>query len=185
MATRIYTKTGDSGTTGLFGGQRVPKCDVRIETYGTVDELNSVIGIAIAHEQMPPDVREVLLQLSSLLLVLGSDLATPLEPPPRWNIPRISLADVEWLEQWIDRWEEQLPPLKSFILPTGTVPCALLHQARTICRRAERRAVELAQREPISKAVVPFLNRCSDFLFVAARIANARVGINDVPWKPH
>ncbi|MCS6999681.1 MAG: cob(I)yrinic acid a,c-diamide adenosyltransferase [Bacteroidota bacterium] len=182
MALRIYTKTGDQGTTGLFGGQRVPKYDLRIETYGTVDELNSVLGIVIAHEQTAEDVRAVLLELSSLLFTLGSDLATPLEPPPRYEIPRITALDVAWLEQWIDRWEEELPALKNFILPTGTMPCALLHHARTVCRRAERRAVELAEREQIGEAVVPFLNRCSDFLFVAARIANARAGRDDVVW---
>ncbi|MCX8050942.1 MAG: cob(I)yrinic acid a,c-diamide adenosyltransferase [Chlorobi bacterium] len=184
MATRIYTKTGDRGTTALFGGQRVPKYDLRIETYGTVDELNSVLGVAIAHQQTPTDLRQVLLELSSMLFSLGSDLATPLEPPPRYDVPRIERADIEWLEGWIDRWEEELPPLRQFILPTGSMPSALLHHARTICRRAERCAVALAEREAIGEMVVPFLNRCSDFLFVAARLANLRSGEHDVVWSP-
>ncbi|RMF33790.1 MAG: cob(I)yrinic acid a,c-diamide adenosyltransferase [Chlorobiota bacterium] len=182
MAVRIYTKTGDRGTTALFGGQRVPKHALRIECYGTVDELNSVLGIAIAHERMPEQMRDILLELGHRLFALGSDLATPLEPAPRWEVPRIAPSDIEWLEGWIDRWEEELPPLKHFILPTGSMPAALLHQARTVCRRAERRATELAEHEDIGEVVVPFLNRCSDFLFVAARMINHQLGVPDVLW---
>ncbi|GIV53817.1 MAG: ATP--cob(I)alamin adenosyltransferase [Candidatus Kapaibacterium sp.] len=184
MAQRIYTKTGDRGTTALFGGQRVPKHHVRVEAYGTVDELNSALGIAIAHEQLPPTLRSVLIELSHRLFTLGSDLATPLEPSPRVTVPRIDTADIEWLEHWIDQWEEQLPPLKNFILPTGNMPSALLHYARTVCRRAERIATVLAEQDHVGPAIIPFLNRCSDFLFVAARVANAACGVPDVPWSP-
>lgn len=184
MATRIYTRTGDRGTTALFGGQRVPKYDLRIETYGTVDELASIIGIVRSHSETPADVCSVLDELAALLFVLGSDLATPLEPPPKYPIPRIGKAHVEWLERCIDRWEEELPPLTNFILPGGTLPAAFLHLARTVCRRAERRAVELAEREPIGEFVVPFLNRCSDLLFVAARMVNYRCGAAEIEWKP-
>ncbi len=185
MAFRIYTKTGDTGTTALFGGQRVPKNDLRVEAYGTVDELNSVLGIAIAHDQMPKSLREVLIDLSNRLFALGSDLATPHETSTRLVVPRISAADIDWLEGWIDRWEEQLPPLKNFILPTGSMPSALLHHARTVCRRAERITVALAEHVRIGDSIVPFLNRCSDFLFVAARVANAELGVDDVLWSPH
>ncbi|MCX7930099.1 MAG: cob(I)yrinic acid a,c-diamide adenosyltransferase [Chlorobi bacterium] len=186
MSLRIYTKTGDRGTTALFGGGRVPKYDVRIETYGTIDELNSTIGVVIAHEQTPQEIRIVLMELSAFLLVLGSDLATPDQQSSRMVVPRIEPKHVTWLEEWIDRWDESLPPLKNFILPTGSMPSALLHVARTICRRAERRAVELAEREHIGEAIIPFLNRCSDFLFVAARKTNALLGSEDVLWRtPH
>jgi cob(I)alamin adenosyltransferase len=184
MAFRIYTKTGDRGTTALFGGKRVPKNHYRVEAYGTVDELNSALGIAIADAQMPEPLRNVLVELSRRLFTLGSDLATPLEPPQRVQVPRIATSDVEWLERWIDQWEEQLPPLKNFILPTGSTPSALLHHARTVCRRAERAVTTLAEYEPIGDAVLPFLNRCSDFLFVAARLANATLGVSDVEWHP-
>jgi len=185
MATRIYTKTGDRGTTALFGGQRVPKHALRIECYGTVDEINSVLGVGLVLEKMTDQMHSILLELSNLLFTLGSDLATPLDPPPRWEIPRITEQHVTWLEQWIDRWEAELPPLNTFILPTGSMPAALLHHARTICRRAERRATELAEHEPIGDVVVPFLNRCSDFLFVAARVINKNLGRPDVAWSRH
>lgn len=184
MATKIYTRTGDDGTTGLFGGGRVAKFDLRVEAYGTVDELNSAIGVVCAHEQTPDELKSVLLELSSLLFVAGGDLATPRSATLRFTLPRITAEHTLWLEQWIDRWEAELEPLKNFILPTGCMPATLLHLARTICRRAERRVVALAQHEDLGEALLPFLNRCSDFLFVAARLANKRCGVEDVTWKP-
>ncbi|MBX7156468.1 MAG: cob(I)yrinic acid a,c-diamide adenosyltransferase [Candidatus Kapaibacterium sp.] len=183
MATKIYTKTGDDGTTGLFGGERLLKYDVRITTYGTVDELNSVIGITLTH-QLPDSLREDLTALSSLLFSLGSDLATPLNPPPVYHIPRMVEKHVLWLESRIDEYDNVIPQLKSFILPGGSSSAAYLHLARTVCRRAERYAVELSQREEIGEYPVKFLNRCSDFLFTAARFANHTAGIPDVPWQP-
>ncbi|MBL7998692.1 MAG: cob(I)yrinic acid a,c-diamide adenosyltransferase [Candidatus Kapabacteria bacterium] len=181
---KIYTKTGDKGTTGLFGGQRVPKHDIRIEAYGTVDELNSVIGIVLTHET-PANLREHLQELSALLFTVGSDLATPLDPPPVYEIPRVQEYHIEWLESLIDSYDAELEPLKTFILPGGTPAAAALHLARTVCRRAERVTTSLAGREDIGDCVVRFLNRCSDYLFTAARYANRSAGIEDVPWKPH
>lgn len=184
MALRIYTKTGDDGTTGLFGGERLPKYALRIEAYGTVDELNSVIGLALAF-QMPEALREPLSELSALLFTVGSDLATPLDPPPVYEIPRVQEHHVTWLEGMIDEYDTQLAPLKNFILPGGTQAAAYLHLARTVCRRAERITTELSTQEDIGAVVVKFLNRLSDYLFTAARMANHLAGVQDVPWKPH
>lgn len=183
MALKIYTKTGDDGTTGLFGGQRVLKSSLRIEVYGTVDELNSVIGLALTAD-VPTDIREQLTAISSLLFTAGADLATPLEPAPKYDIPRLIEADISWLETLIDTCDEALPPLKSFILPGGTFGSAQLHLARTVCRRAERLAVALAAEDNIGSVVVKFLNRLSDYLFTAARYVNFQAGIQDVPWRP-
>lgn len=178
---KIYTKTGDDGTTGLFGGTRVPKDHLRIEAYGTVDELNSVLGVAQSCG-MPEKLQPIMQRISGLLLTVGADLATPLNPPPRYAIPRIAQEDSLWLEGLIDTYEEDLEPLKSFILPGGTQAASHLHFARTVCRRAERCVVALAREEDIGAIVQPFLNRLSDFLFVAARMANYCAGINDIPW---
>jgi len=181
MATRIYTKTGDDGTTGLFGGERVKKYSQRIEAYGTVDELNSVIGLTLTTE-LTAEVTDQLTKISSLLFNLGSDLATPLQPPPSYPIPRITDQQIELLEQWIDAHEATLEPLKQFILPGGTDGAAYLHLARTVCRRAERRVVELGEQVDLGLCVVKFLNRLSDYLFVLARRVNADHGVKDVPW---
>jgi cob(I)alamin adenosyltransferase len=183
MALKIYTKTGDAGETGLFGGQRCSKADLRIEAYGTVDELNAVLGVVRLHAGMEP-LSEDIAKLSSLLFTLGSDLATPLHPAPAYAIPRVDESHVAWLEGCIDAYDEQLAPLKNFILPGGSHAAAHLHVARTVCRRAERLTVSLAAREDIGNYVVKFLNRCSDYLFTAARLANHVQGIEDVPWKP-
>ncbi len=182
MSLKIYTKTGDDGTTGLFGGQRVPKSSLRIEVYGTVDELNSVIGVALTAD-LPEDIREQLTAISSLLFTAGADLATPLKPSPKYDIPRLLESDITWLETLIDGCDAALDPLKSFILPGGTAGSAYLHLARTVCRRAERLAVALAAGEDIGGVVVRFLNRLSDYLFTAARYVNLRAGIPDVPWR--
>lgn len=181
---KIYTKTGDDGTTGLFGGQRVEKYHLRIAAYGTVDELNSVIGIALTHKPTHR-LKHPLEHLSSLLFTVGSDLATPLDPPAKYHIPRIELEHIEWLEHLIDEFEEDLTPLRNFILPGGCPLSAHLHLARTVCRRAERAAVELSHSENIGEFAVKFLNRLSDFLFVSARMANFLEGVDDVPWVPN
>lgn len=182
MAFRIYTKTGDDGTTGLFGGTRVQKDDLRIESYGTVDELNAVIGITLTAE-LPDHVREELTAISSTLFTLGADLATPLDPPPAYAIPRIGVDHVTLLERLIDAHDEVLEPLKAFILPGGTPAAAYLHLARTVCRRAERCTVALARREDVGDHVVHYLNRLSDYLFTAARAANHAASVPDVPWR--
>jgi len=182
MATRIYTKTGDDGSTGLFGGQRVRKNSSRIEAYGTVDELNAVIGMVLT-DPLPDDLRADLEATSAHLFVLGADLATPLDPPPSYHIPRIGEEHVQGLERRIDRLEIGLTPLKTFILPGGAASAATLHLARTVCRRAERAAITLADTDEIGDYVIRYLNRMSDWLFVSARHANAWAGIEDTPWK--
>ncbi len=181
MASRIYTRTGDDGTTGLFGGERIPKSHPRLEAYGTVDELNAVIGIVLSH-LLPTEISEDLRTISSWLFVLGADLATPLDAPVRHTIPSISDEHVRWLESRIDAYESELPPLRHFILPAGHAAAAHLHFARTVCRRAERAVATVAQIEPLNATVLPFLNRLSDYLFVAARLVNYRAGIADIPW---
>jgi cob(I)alamin adenosyltransferase len=185
MALKIYTKTGDDGTTGLFGGQRVQKDSLRIECYGTVDELNSAIGVARSHGLAP--AHETLADtLQQQLFVLGADLATPhSHDSKKFSIPRVTAADVECLESAIDQWEATLPPLKNFILPGGTPSGAAFHLARTICRRAERSAVTLWGQEPdIGHLPITYLNRLSDLLFVFARAVNHAAGIEEHPWKP-
>jgi len=175
---KIYTKTGDAGQTGLFGGQRVAKDALRVQAYGTVDECNAVVGLARA-AGLDPGLDAILAMVQNQLFVVGADLATPGESA---NIPRVGDDEVLFLEQWIDTLEVELEPLRQFILPGGTPGAAQLHLARTTCRRAERWAVSLAHEEPISPHVLTYLNRLSDFLFVAARAANARAGTPDVPW---
>ena len=183
MSLKIYTKTGDKGTTALFGGARLPKHDLRIEAYGTVDELNTIIGLALAHE-MPERIAIPLVELSSLLFTCGSDLATPLDIETQYTIPRIMDHHVEQLEHLIDEYDSELSPLKNFILPGGTKAAGFLHQARTVCRRAERLCTALGERENIGDVMIKFLNRCSDYLFTVARMANYLAGIEDIEWKP-
>ncbi|MDZ4745883.1 MAG: cob(I)yrinic acid a,c-diamide adenosyltransferase [bacterium] len=184
MATRIYTKTGDDGSTGLFGGARVQKNAPRIEAYGTVDELNAILGIVLTQE-LPEDLRAELTATSAHLFTLGADLATPLDPPPTYKIPRITEEHVLGLERRIDRIEATLPALKAFILPGGVESAATLHLARTVCRRAERAVVTLGETENTGEYVLRYLNRMSDWLFVSARYANAWAGFEDVPWNPN
>jgi len=181
MATRIYTKTGDDGTTGLFGGQRIPKGHARIESYGTVDELNAELGVALAHD-VSNVLRNELTDISRLLFTAGSDLATPLDSKITFTIPRIEREHTEMLERLIDGHEAVLPPLKFFILPGGVLAAAHLHCARTICRRAERIVSALVKEEDLGPEILRFLNRLSDYLFVAARRANFDAGVADVPW---
>lgn len=183
MATRIYTKTGDDGTTGLFGGTRVRKDDARIAAYGSIDELNAVLAVALTH-QMQDEVREELEKTSSLLFTVGADLATPLNPEPKYPIPRIGLEHILELEGWIDRHYAVLEPLKAFILPGGVPAAAQLHVARTVCRRAERECVTLARSEDIGIHICTYVNRLSDYLFTAARAVNNAAGMLDIPWKP-
>ncbi len=182
---KIYTRTGDNGTTGIFGGDRVGKDHPRIQAYGTVDETNSAVGLALAHLYDGPGYKElspVLLRIQNDLFVVGADLATPLGAKP--VVPRIGAEHVRWVEEQIDRFDEQLPALKHFILPGGTPSAASLHLARTICRRAERLAVETAGREELNHDVIIYLNRLSDLLFVLARWANDQAGLREAQWTP-
>jgi cob(I)alamin adenosyltransferase len=192
MPSRIYTRTGDGGETGLFGGQRVQKDDVRVEAYGAVDELNAVIGVAAAH-CADPALHSLLLSLQADLFQLGADLATPPEEKTqrgRVSIRRMDSTNVERLEAEIDRWESELTPLQTFILPGGHAAAAALHQARAVCRRAERRTVTLrrsasgAAEQSANDPALTYLNRLSDLLFVLSRAANRRHGVTDIPWTP-
>jgi cob(I)alamin adenosyltransferase len=176
---KIYTKTGDAGETGLWGGQRVSKDALRVHAYGTADECNAAIGVARA-AGLDAGLDAILNQVQAQLFVVGADLATPGEGGA--SIPRVGAEEIGFLEAQIDALEAELEPLKQFILPGGTAAAASLHLARTICRRAERWSVSLAHEEAISADVLMYLNRLSDFLFVAARAANARAATPDVPW---
>lgn len=178
---RVYTRTGDAGTTALGGGQRVPKDSLRIEAYGTVDELNSVIGVAVA-SGLDTTMRERFHVIQQVLFNLGSDLCILEEDKERLLVPKIEPRQVEQLEAWMDEWNETLEPLKSFILPGGDLASAQLHVARTVCRRAERLVISLAREEEVGELVIPYLNRLSDFLFVASRHQSRLSGKGDVLW---
>ncbi|HEY8495513.1 MAG TPA: cob(I)yrinic acid a,c-diamide adenosyltransferase [Limnochordales bacterium] len=180
---RIYTRTGDTGETGLFSGARVRKDDPRVEAYGTVDELNSFIGLVRA-ETLDADLDQLLAQIQNELFVLGADLATPPGSRRDDRAPRIGPEHVQALETAIDHYDAQLPPLRSFILPAGPRAAALLHTARAIARRAERRVVTASREAAVSPEAIRYLNRLSDLLFVLARAVAHRAGIGDVPWHP-
>jgi len=181
--TRIYTKTGDEGLTGLGGGQRVPKDSLRVETYGTVDELNSQIGVALATGLCDRLVRE-LPSIQNELFDLGSDLATPASSQARHSVPTVEPRHIEKLEGLIDELNEIVGPLANFLLPGGSPGAAQLHVARTVCRRAERAATTLARAEPIGPTALPYLNRLSDALFVMARFENHERGVAEPLWQP-
>jgi cob(I)alamin adenosyltransferase len=179
---KIYTRTGDEGTTGLFGGGRVSKTHPRVEAYGDVDELNAAIGLARAIESMPR-VDEVLVPLQRDLFAIGALLATPEHDKMKRQLEKASIDErrVTELERAIDDGDRELEPLKAFIVPGGTAKAAALHVARTVCRRAERRVIALAD-EAIPPIVVVYLNRMSDLLFTLARVANRRAGAGEVTW---
>ena len=181
---RIYTRTGDDGTTALGSGERRPKYDLRVEAYGTVDETNAAIGVVRLHLADLPDLDRMLGLIQNDLFDLGADLAVPQREGKAERL-RVLSSQVERLERDIDALNEKLSPLTSFILPGGMPAAAYLHVARTICRRAERVMVELAAKpdEPVSEAAIQYMNRLSDFLFVAARAANHN-GTGDVLWVP-
>ncbi|MCH2449661.1 MAG: cob(I)yrinic acid a,c-diamide adenosyltransferase [Gracilimonas sp.] len=178
---KIYTKKGDSGETSLFGGQRVSKSSKRIDSYGTVDELNSILGMATSFGVSEKGTK-LLETVQQQLFVLGADLATPQSKEHR--IERIGNAEVEFLEKAIDEMEETLEPLKNFILPGGSQAGSTLHFARTVCRRAERITVECRHEEGISEVAIMYINRLSDFLFVLARYENKQAGTLETSWVP-
>lgn len=181
---KIYTRTGDDGTTGLVRGPRRKKYDLRVEAYGTVDEANAAIGLARIHSTDLPDIDKTLARIQNDLFDTGSDLATPDKDTPDQKSLRTTEAQITWLENRIDHYNENLESLKSFVLPGGTPLAANLHAARTITRRAERIAAELQEREPDTNPLaMRYLNRLSDLLFVLARVANKN-GASDVLWTP-
>jgi len=180
---KIYTKTGDGGETSLFGGKRVWKDDLRLSAYGTIDELNAVIGLGIT-EILNPELRQALFSIQNNLFILGSDLATPMDKGNKnFIIPRVQKEQYENLEKLIDEMDSKLAELKNFILPGGTKGSAYLHLSRTVCRRAEREVVALSKKEEINNEVEIYLNRLSDFLFVAARYDNFISGKEDILWQ--
>ena len=180
---KIYTKTGDGGTTALFGGGRVPKSHPRVAAYGSVDELNSALGWSIAVVS-DASIRERLSRIQHDLFAIGADLARPApEGRPRPEVPDLPLQRIREMEAWMDDADGELEPLRDFILPGGTPGAAALHLSRTVCRRAERDVVGLAEGEPVDPGVVRYLNRLSDLLFVLARVENARAGTPDVVWR--
>jgi cob(I)alamin adenosyltransferase len=178
---KIYTKTGDDGSTGLFGGGRVRKSDARIECYGTVDELNASLGIAKV--VATGSIAQALLRVQHELFVVGSHLATPEDSPSTHSLPLLDDAMIGRLEMEIDSAESELEPLRNFILPGGCELAARLHLARTVCRRAERVLVDFAMDRPVSGTIVTYMNRLSDWLFVMARLANKRAGVADIAWE--
>jgi len=180
--TKVYTRSGDDGTTGLGGGQRVPKDSVRIAAYGTVDELNSHVGVAVA-----AGVGEVtgaaLAAIQNELFHLGSDLCILEDDKAKRPVPGIESRHVDALEALMDRLSEELPPLENFVLPGGCPSAAALHVARTVCRRAERLVIALSRKEAVGPFTIRYLNRLSDALFVMARHENRRRGVPDVLWN--
>lgn len=180
---KLYTKTGDAGDTGLYGGARVSKASARVATYGTVDELNAVVGVARAHG-LPRDVDALLAHVQSDLFTLGAELATVSGKEQSLGIALLAGQDIARLEAAIDASELTVEPLKTFVLPGGAPAAAALHLARTVCRRAERELVALAAAEPVRSDLVVYLNRLSDLMFSLARQVNRHAGVADVPWQP-
>ena len=179
--TKVYTRKGDDGTTALVGGKRVKKSDLRVEAYGTVDELSSHIGVAIAGG-LDPELESILAKIQNELLHLGTDLSTPEEDRKKFPGPRIEQRHVDALEKILDRLTAEVGPLENFILSGGTAGAAHLHVARTVCRRAERVLVSLADRERVGAHTIHYLNRLSDALFVMARYENRQRGVDDITW---
>ena len=179
---KIYTKTGDKGITSLLGGLRVPKSDLRIDAYGTIDELNSYIGL-LRDQDVNQDRGDLLKEIQDRLFTIGADLATV---PGKENVkkPDLHFEDIAMLELEMDKMEESLPPLTAFILPGGHQSVSFCHLARTVCRRAERITVELASFEQVSDLVIQYLNRLSDFLFVLGRAMGQELGVEETTWKP-
>jgi cob(I)alamin adenosyltransferase len=179
---KIYTKTGDKGTTALFGGKRVSKADLRIDAYGTVDELNSFLGL-IRDQEVNLKRKDKLIEIQHMLFVIGSNLAT--EPGnTKVKVPLLTEADIEFLETGIDEMEQELPPLKFFVLPGGHQSVSFCHVARTVCRRAERITIALNEQEPVESVIIKYLNRLSDYLFVLSRKMASELGAEEIPWKP-
>jgi cob(I)alamin adenosyltransferase len=179
---KIYTKTGDDGTTGLFGGDRVRKSDARIECYGTVDELNAALGVAkVAAGDTA--LGQAIHRVQNELFVVGSHLSTPEDSPSTRSLPLLDEAMIARLEMEIDSAESELEPLRNFILPGGAELGARLHLARTVCRRAERVLVDFSMDRPVSGTILTYMNRLSDWLFVMARLANKRAGVDDILWE--
>jgi cob(I)alamin adenosyltransferase len=184
MAIKIYTKTGDQGKTSLIGGTKVPKSNIRIEAYGTIDELNSFIGLTADH--LTHDHSKLILkEIQDRLFTIGSSLACDPEKESSLKIPDLKETDIELLEKEIDKMNEELTPMRSFILPGGHVTISTAHVTRCVCRRAERLCVDMQENNLfVDPLVIKYLNRLSDYLFVLARYAGHLLKVEDIPWKP-
>ena len=180
---KIYTKTGDKGQTGLIGGRRVSKADLRIDAYGTVDELNSWIGL-VRDQAVNSSRKELLKEIQDRLFTIGAELATDPEKAPKQVMPAIVPADVTLLETSMDAMDAELPELRAFVLPGGHESVSFCHLARTVCRRAERLTIALNDTSPVDPMVVQYLNRLSDYLFMLSRKMAQDVGAEEVEWKP-
>lgn len=184
MSLKIYTKTGDSGKTSLIGGTKVFKNHIRIETYGTVDELNSYIGLSGDHLRHTHS-KEILKEIQDRLFTIGSSLACDPEKEPKMKIPDLKESDIVLLEKEMDNMTDALPAMKNFILPGGHVAVSTLHVARCVCRRCERLCVHMQQEDLfVDPLVIKYLNRLSDYLFVLARFTSHQLGVEEIPWKP-
>ena len=180
---KIYTKTGDKGTTSLIGGKRLPKYHLRIEAYGTVDELISFVGL-VRDQEISAEIKSILLAVQDRLMVCASLLANDPEAQPPRKLPSLSETDIEWLEKLIDKMEKDLPPLNSFVLPGGHQASSLCQVARSVCRRAERNVVHLLSEEMVEEIVLRYLNRLADFLFVLSRAILKDFNMKDDLWQP-
>jgi cob(I)alamin adenosyltransferase len=181
---KIYTKTGDKGSTSLIGGVRVPKSHIRIESYGTVDELNSYLGM-VNDSAQHPELSEWLREIQDRLFTIGSTLATAPDKDVKMKLPDLHDSDVTWLEQRIDKMNETLPEMRSFIIPGGNLAASTCHVARCVCRRAERICVAMQEQDEfVPELIVKYLNRLSDFLFVLARHLTHVSGTEEIPWRP-
>lgn len=184
MALKIYTKTGDKGQTALIGGTKVPKNHIRIESYGTVDELNSWIGFLHDH-LLDTESKAMLIEIQDRLFTIGSSLACDPDKEPKLKIPDLKPSDVKWLEKQIDEMESKLPAMKSFLLPVGHVAVSTAHICRCVCRRSERACVSLQENDQfVEPLIIIYLNRLSDYLFVLARHIGQQVHAEEIPWKP-
>jgi cob(I)alamin adenosyltransferase len=184
MSMKIYTKTGDSGKTSLIGGTKVPKSDIRIESYGTIDELNSFIGLVNDHLK-DDHSKGCLREIQDRLFTIGSSLACDPDKEPLMKIPDLKETDIFFLEKEIDRMNEELPPMKNFILPSGHIAVSTIHVTRCVCRRAERICVNMQVHAMfIEPLIIKYLNRLSDYLFVLGRYVAFKLNVEEVPWKP-
>ena len=180
---KIYTKTGDTGQTGLIGGRRVSKADLRLDAYGTVDELNSWIGL-VRDQPVNSERRELLKEVQDRLFTIGAELATDPQKAPKQIMPAIVPADVTLLETSMDSMDEELPELRAFVLPGGHQSVSFSHVARTVCRRTERLVIALNDTSPVDPLIIQYLNRLSDYLFVLSRLMAQKLNIDEIEWKP-
>lgn len=187
MALKIYTKTGDKGQTSLIGGQRVPKDDRRIDAFGAIDELNAQLGFVVSLlPKSEADLEQNILAIQHHLFDLGAELASLSDIKTKgMKIPKVSSEKVTWLEELIDRFDKELVPLRNFILPGGSAASSALQVARAVCRRAERRIISITDDYDVNPELIKYVNRLSDFLFTAARLANVHANTPDVTWKPN